>query len=74
MLAAAGVAAVGAITSSKGFLKNNPAALDSAMQRQAVKNFQSATGGSVADGKAAYEASKSNPNDMAALERQVLGT
>ena len=42
------------------------------MQRQAVKNFQSATGGSVVDGKAPYEASKSNPNDMAALERQVL--
>jgi len=74
LLAAAGVAAVGAITSSKGFLKNNPAALDSAMQRQAVKNFQSTTGGSVADGKSAYEASRSNPNDMAALERQVLGT
>lgn len=74
LLAAAGVAAVGAVTSSKSFLKNNPAALNSAMQKQAIKNFQASGGGSVAAGKAAYEASKSNPAAMKSLESQVLGT
>ena len=44
------------------------------MQKQSIKNFQAQTGGSVAQGKANYEATRSNPNAMAALERQVLGT
>lgn len=73
LLAAAGVAAVSAVTKSKTFLRNNPAALNSAMQKQSIKNFQSATGGSVAQGRANFEAERSNPNAMAALESQVLG-
>ena len=44
------------------------------MQKQSIKNYQAATGGSVAQGKTNYDASRSNPNEMAALERQVLGT
>jgi hypothetical protein len=74
LLATAGVAAVAAFTSSKSFLKNNPAALDSAMQKQHTKNYQSLTGGSIAQGKAAYETVRTNPMEMAALEKQVLGT
>jgi hypothetical protein len=74
LIAAAGVAAIGAVTAGKRALQNNPAALDSAMQKQSIKNFQAQTGGSVAQGKANYEATRSNPNAMAALERQVLGT
>lgn len=74
LIAAAGVAAVSAVTSSKSFLRNNPAALNSAMEKQAIKNYQAQTGGSVADGRAAYEANRSNPSAMAALEKQVLGT
>jgi hypothetical protein len=71
LLAAAGVGIVSAVTSSVSFLKKNPAALDSARQRQSTKNFQAAGGGTVAEGRAAYEASRSNPNAMAALERQL---
>lgn len=74
LIAAAGVAAVGAFTKGKSLLKNNPAALDSAMQQQYVKNYQGITGGSVAQGKAAYQAIKSNPVEMAALEKAVTGT
>ena len=71
LIAAAGVGIVSAVTSSVSFLKKNPAALDSARQRQSTKNFQAAGGGTVAEGRAAYEASRSNPNAMAALERQL---
>jgi hypothetical protein len=71
LLAAAGVGLVAAVTSSTKALRNNPAALDSARQRQSIKNFQAQGGGSVAAGKAAYAASRSNPNAMAALERQL---
>jgi len=74
LLAAAGVGVLAAVTKGTNALKKNPAALDSAMQRQSIKNFQATTGGSVAQGKAAYEATRSNPNEMAALERQVTGT
>ena len=74
LIAAAGVAAVGAFTKGKSLLKNNQAALDSAMQQQYVKNYQGITGGSVAQGKAAYQAIKSNPVEMAALEKAVTGT
>ena len=44
---------------------------DSARQRQAIKNFQAAGGGSAADGRAAYEATKNNPSAMAALDKQL---
>jgi hypothetical protein len=71
LIAAAGVGIVSALTSSKNALRNNPAALDSARQRQSIKNFQARSGGSVSEGKAAYEASRSNPSAMAALEKQL---
>jgi|TARA_B110000259_G_scaffold186698_1_gene238585 hypothetical protein len=71
LLAAAGVGIVAAVTSSATSLRNNPAALDSARQRQSIKNFQANGGGTVAAGKAAYEAQRSNPNAMAALEKQL---
>lgn len=73
LAAVAGVAVAGAVVNSvsKSNLLNNPAALDSARQRQSIKNFQAAGGGTVAEGKAAYEASRSNPNAMAALEKQL---
>jgi hypothetical protein len=71
LLAAAGVGIVSAVTSSPAFLKNNPAALDSARQRQSIKNFQAAGGGTAAEGKAAYEASRNNPSAMAALDKQL---
>ena len=74
LIAAAGVAAVGAITSSKSYLTRNPAALNSAMERQAIKEYQAQTGGSVADGRANYAATRNNPSAMAALERRVLGS
>jgi hypothetical protein len=73
LLAVAGVGLATAVTSSKTFLRNNPAALDSAMQKQAVKNYQRDTGGTVAQGQAAYEALRSNPNEMQALENSILG-
>ena len=71
LIAAAGVGIVSAVTSSLGSLKNNPAALDSARQKQSIKNFQSTTGGTAAEGRAAYEANKSNPAAMAELDRQL---
>jgi len=74
LLAAAGVGVLAAVTSGAKALRNNPAALDSAMQKQSIKNYQAQTGGSVAQGKANYDAQRSNPNEMAALERQVTGT
>lgn len=73
LLAVAGVAAATAVVSSvsKSALRNNPAALDSARQKQFIKNFQSDGGGTVAAGRTAYEASRSNPSAMAALEQQL---
>jgi hypothetical protein len=65
------VGIVSAVTSSLGSLKNNPAALDSARQKQSIKNFQSTTGGTAAEGRAAYEANKNNPAAMAELDRQL---
>jgi len=71
LIAAAGVGIVSAVANSPSFLKNNPAALDSARQRQSIKNFQAAGGGSAAEGRAAYEATRSNPSAMAALDKQL---
>tara|TARA_R110000737_G_scaffold9791_3_gene25523 strand:- start:2193 stop:3485 length:1293 start_codon:yes stop_codon:yes gene_type:complete len=73
LLAVAGIAAATAVVSniSKSALRNNPAALDSARQQQFIKNFQSDSGGTVAAGRTAYEASRSNPSAMAALEQQL---
>ena len=71
LLAAAGVGIVAAVTSSINSLKTNPAALDSARERQAIKNYQAATGGSADDGRAAYQANKNDAAAMAALDKQL---
>lgn len=71
LLATAGVAAVGAVTSGIRELRENPAALDSAREKQYIKNYQSQTGGSRDDARTAYQAARSNPNEMRALEQQL---
>ena len=71
LLAAAGVGIVSAVTSSITALKTNAAALDSARQRQAIKNFQTAGGGSAVLAKAAYDATKNDPAAMAVLDKQL---
>jgi hypothetical protein len=71
LLAAAGVGLASAVTSSIKALKTNAAALDSARQRQSIKNFQAAGGGSAALGAAAYAATKNNPSAMAALDKKL---
>lgn len=75
LLATAGVAAVGAVTSlsQKAFLRNNPAALASAVERQGIKNIQGSNGVSRAEAQALHQAQTNNPNYMRSLENQVLG-
>ena len=71
LLAAAGVGIVAAVTTSKQDIKSNPAALDSARQRQSIKNFQSRGGGTSAEGRDNYAANKNDPAAMAALDAQL---
>ena len=73
MIAAAGVAAVTAFAGNRN-LKTNPAALESARERQYIKDYQSSNGGSVSEARNAYQTARGNPNQMAALENKVLGT
>ena len=70
--AVTGVAA--AVTSSKGFLKNNPAALSSAVEKQGIKDIQSSSGVSRSEAQAIHRANSSNPNYMRSLENKVTGT
>ena len=71
LLAAAGVGIVSAVTSSNNSLKSDPAALGSARQRQAIKNHQLLRGSSAAEAKANYEATKNDPEAMAAIDAQL---
>ena len=71
LLAAAGVGIVSAVTSSNNSLKSDSAALGSARQRQAIKNHQLLRGSSAAEAKANYEATKNDPEAMAAIDAQL---
>lgn len=74
LIAGAAVAGIAAVTSSKSFLRNNPAALSSAVERQGIKNIQGSQGVSRSEAQALHRAQTSNPNYMQSLENQVLGT
>ena len=71
LIAAAGVGIVTALTSSKSSLKTDPAALDSARQKQSIKDYQSLTGATTAQAKANYEATKNNASAMAKIDAQL---
>lgn len=71
LLAAAGIGIVSAVTSSNNSLKSDSAALGSARQRQAIKNHQLLRGSSAAEAKANYEATKNDPEAMAAIDAQL---
>jgi len=71
LIAAAGVGIVSAVTSATRNLGNNPAALDSARQRQSIKEYQSRTGATAAQAKANYQAIKNNAAEMAKLDEQL---
>ena len=58
----------------KSFLKNNPAALSSAVERQGIKDIQASTGVSRAQAQSLHNAQSSNPNYMRSLENKVTGT
>ena len=77
LLATAGVGAVALVTSAlsaskKRDLRNNDAELDSAREQKSIEQYQLRTGGSVADGKQQYQASKSSPQAMNDLDK-LLG-
>ena len=74
LLAAAVTGVAAAVTSSKGFLKNNPAALSSAVEKQGIKDIQSNSGVSRAEAQSIHRANSSNPNYMSSLENKVTGT
>lgn len=71
LIAAAGIGIVSAVTSATRNLGNNPAALDSARQRQSIKEYQSRTGATAAQAKANYQAIKNNAAEMAKLDEQL---
>jgi hypothetical protein len=74
LLAAAVTGVAAAVTSSKSFLKNNPAALSSAVEKQGIKDIQASTGVSRAQAQSLHNAQSSNPNYMRSLENKVTGT
>tara|TARA_R110001606_G_scaffold185546_1_gene332954 strand:- start:1562 stop:2848 length:1287 start_codon:yes stop_codon:yes gene_type:complete len=72
LLATAGIAAASAIIStSTNSIKTNAAAKDSARQKQSIYNYQSTTGGTVAEAKANYESNKDNADYVDSIDKQL---